>query len=99
MAWIRVGTTSRDEIIKRYGQPDMIQMSGDGSIATYWPEPARSNQPPMEIPTVQAGPLGTTTTQMKPIEPGLGRTDTQKHPPQELRIHYDAQGIVQGVTP
>jgi len=97
--WIVVGTTTRDEIISRYGQPDIIQASGEGSIATYWPASVQSISPPIEIPMVQPGPLGTTTTQMKPIERRLGRTDQQARPLQPIRIHYDAQGIVREVMP
>jgi hypothetical protein len=97
--WIAVGTTTREEVVKRYGQPDIIQMSGEDSIVTYWPASARPIRPQMEIPTVQAGPSGTTTTQMTPIEPGLDRPDTQERPLQEIQIRYDAQGVVREVMP
>jgi hypothetical protein len=53
----------------------------------------------LEIPTAQAGPLGTVTTKMEPINPGLGTRPAngrlQERPKQELRIRYNAQGIVQ----
>ena len=97
--WIVVGTTMRDEIISRYGQPDMIQASSEGSIATYWPASVRSISPPIEIPMVQPGPLGTTTTQMKPIERGPGQTGRHARPQQTIRIRYDARGIVREVMP
>lgn len=83
----------------RYGQPDIIQMSGGDSIVTYRPASARSNRPRVEIPTVQAGPSGTTATQMTPIEPGLDRSDQQERPQQEIQIRYDAQGVVREVMP
>lgn len=98
-SWIMVGMTTRDEVVTRYGQPDIVQMSSDGSMVTYWPRSVQPVQPRMEIPTVQAGPLGTTTTQMTPIEPGLDRTARQERPLQEIQIRYDAQGIVREVMP
>ncbi len=97
--WIAVGTTTKDEVVKRYGQPDMIQMSGEDSIVTYWPASARPIRPQMEIPTVQTGPSGTTTTQMTPIQPGFDRPHTQERPMQEIQIRYDAQGVVREVMP
>lgn len=97
--WIVVGTTTRDEVVKRYGQPDITQISGDGSVDTYWPASEHSIHPHIEIPTVQVAPLGNTTTQMKLIEPGLGRPITRERLPQEIRIRYDEQGIVQEVMP
>lgn len=97
--WIAVGTTTRDEVVKRYGQPDIIRMSGGDSIATYWPASARPIRPQMEIPTVQAGPSGTTTTQITPIESGFDRPDQPERPVQEIQIRYDAQGVVREVMP
>lgn len=97
--WIAVGTTTRDEVVKRYGQPDIIQLSGEDSIVTYRPASARPMRPRMEIPTVQAGPSGTTSTQMSPIEPGFDRPDQPERPVQEIQIRYDAQGVVREVMP
>ncbi len=98
--WIVVGRTTQNEVVNRYGQPDIIQMTGDGSIVTYQPASVQQPiQPRLEIPTVQAGPFGTNTTQMKPVEPGLGRTDTNMHPQHEIKIRYDRQGVVQEVMP
>jgi hypothetical protein len=53
----------------------------------------------MEIPTFQAGPFGTNTTQMKSIEAGLGRSDKPTRPQQGIRIRYDADGIVRELMP
>lgn len=97
--WIEVGTTTRAEVLNRYGEPDIIQKTRDGFVATYWGASVQPNQPRMEIPTFQAGPLGTNTTQMKSIEPGLGRSDMTKRPPKELHIRYDAEGIVRELMP
>ena len=78
--WMKVGTTTNAELLNRYGEPDLIQKVGDGYIATYREASGQPSQPRMEIPTFQAGPLGTNTTQMKSIEPGLGRSGTTARP-------------------
>jgi hypothetical protein len=97
--WIKIGQTTREEVIERYGQPDLVSVTEEGEIAIYRPRNARGSTPRLEIPTVQAGPLGTTTTKMEPINPSVGTNPTngnmQERPEQELRIRYNAQGIVQ----
>ena len=97
--WIKVGQTTKVEVVERYGQPDFVMASGEGETATYRPRDPRSAAPRMEIPTMQAGPLGSATTKMEPINPGLGTRPTngspQKRLEQELRIRYNAEGIVQ----
>jgi len=99
--WIRVGMTTKDEVVARYGEPDFMQTSADGAIATYRPTSSKRSSPRVEIPTVQPGPFGSTTTTMKPIEPGLGAEDSaagaRERPKKEIRIRYDAQGIVREV--
>ena len=97
--WIEVGTTTNAEVLNRYGEPDLIQQVGDGFIATYRGASVQPSRPRMEIPTFQAGPFGTNTTQMKSIEPGLGRSDTTTRPQQEIRIRYDAEGVVRELMP
>jgi len=100
-SWIQVGMTTKDEVVARYGEPDFMQTSADGAIATYRPTSSKRSSPRVEIPTVQAGPFGTATTTMKPIEPGLGAEDSaagrRERPKKEIHIRYDAQGIVQEV--
>ena len=100
-SWIQVGKTTKTEVVTRYGEPDLVQRSSDGSVETYRPTASKHSSPRVEIPTVQPGPLGTTTTTMKPIEPGLGAEDvtTGRHEwiRKEIRLRYDAQGIVQEV--
>ncbi len=97
--WIQVGKTTREEVVERYGQPDLVRAHEEGEIAIYRPRDPNRPTPRLEIPTAQAGPLGTVTTKMEPVNPGLGTGPTnagrQKRPEQELRIRYDAQGIVQ----
>lgn len=97
--WIKIGQTTRDEVVKRYGQPDLVMASKEGETEIYRPRDSGRATPKMEIPTVQAGPLGTTTTKMEPVNPGSGTRPTngglQERPEQELRIRYNSQGIVQ----
>ena len=100
--WIRVGVTTKDEVIQRYGQPDMVIASPGGSTAVYRPTASGQSAPRVEIPTVQAGPLGSATTRMQPVNPGLGANDmtakTKERLRSEIRIRYDAQGIVQELS-
>ena len=97
--WISIGQTTREEVVKRYGQPDLVIASEDGETAVYRPRDPRRSTPQVEVPTMQAGPLGTTTTKMEPINSGSDTRPTngrlQERPEQELRIRYNAQGIVQ----
>ena len=97
--WIKIGQTTREEVVERYGQPDFVRVSEEGEIAIYRPRDSRRSTPRLEIPTVQAGPLGTMTTKMEPINPDVGASPTngnlQERADQELRIRYNAQGIVQ----
>jgi len=97
--WIQIGHTTREEVVERYGQPDLVKTSEEGDIAIYWPRGSRGSTPRLEVPTAQAGPFGTMTTRMEPINPDLGASPTngnlQARPEHELRIRYNAQGIVQ----
>lgn len=97
--WIKIGQTTREEVMKQYGQPDLVMASTEGEIEIYRPRDSSRPTPQMQIPTVQAGPLGTTTTKMEPVNPGLGgrpmNGGLRERPEQELHIRYNAQGIVQ----
>ena len=96
IGWIKVGQTTRQEVVARYGQPDLVMASEEGEVAIYRRGDPSGSAPRVEIPTVQAGPLGTATTKMETIEPG----ETQvKRPSRDLRIRYDAQGIVREILP
>jgi hypothetical protein len=99
--WIKVGYTTKEEVVERYGQPDLVMASETGETVTYRPRDPRQSAPRIEIPTVQAGPLGTTTTRMEPVTPGMGTRPVNggrgDRPEQELRIRYDGQGVVQEV--
>lgn len=97
--WIKIGQTTREEVMKQYGQPDLVMASEEGEIEIYRPRDSRQPTARMEIPTVQAGPLGTTTTKMEPVNPGLGGRPMNgglgERPERELHIRYNTQGIVQ----
>ena len=65
--WIKIGQTTREEVVKRYDQPDFVRTSEEGETAIYLPrDPGRSTTK-MEIPTMQAGPPGTLSTKPEPI--------------------------------
>ena len=97
--WIRVGVTTKDEVITRYGQPDWVIASPEGDTAVYRPTTSISSVPRLEIPIAQAGPFGAATTGMQSIDPGLGVKDlngkTRERLRKEIRIRYDDQGVVQ----
>jgi len=99
--WIKTGVTTREEVVKRYGQPDLVMASDEGETAIYRPRDPKRPTPQVEIPTMQAGPLGTVTTRMEPVKPGLrngsGNGKQQERPEQDLRIRYNAQGVVQEI--
>ncbi len=100
--WIRVGATTKDEVITRYGQPDWVNASPQGDTAVYRPTASGSSAPRIEIPIAQAGPFGSATTRMQPIDPGLGAKDlngkTRERLRKEIRIRYDDRGIVQELS-
>jgi hypothetical protein len=96
-SWIQIGKTTKSEVVAHYGEPDMVFNERDGETVTY--RPVRQPSPSIQVPTAQAGPLGTTRTQTQTIEPGLGRNDqASRRPQQEIRIRYDEQGIVREVN-
>lgn len=100
--WIRVGVTTKDEVIQRYGQPDLVIASPGGDTAVYRPTVSGPSVSRLEIPTAQPGPFGTSTTRMQPIDPGLGAKDLNTGAKEllrgEIRIHYDARGVLQELS-
>lgn len=97
-AWIQIGKTTKMEVIARYGEPDLVLVDQEGETAIYRPTAAQQLSPPVQVPMVQPGPAGLSTTQLQTIEPGLRQRDTTYlRPRKEVRIRYDAQGIVQGI--
>ena len=100
--WIRVCVTTKNEVIARYGQPDLMIASPGGDTAIYRPIASGPSAPRLEIPTAQTGPFGAATTRMQPIDPGLGAKDLNRERKErlrnEIRIRYDAQGIVQELS-
>lgn len=97
--WIRVGTTTKDDVIERYGPPDMVIGSPGGDTVVYRPI---ASVPRLEIPTAQAGPFGTFTTSMQRINPGLDTNDLNRERKDllrsEIRIRYDNRGVVQDLS-
>lgn len=100
--WIRVGVTTKDEVSTRYGQPDLVIASPGGDTVVYRPTASGSSVPQIEIPTAQAGPFGSSTTRMQPINPGLDARDlnrgTKERVRSEIHIRYDARGVVQELS-
>ena len=100
--WIRIGVTTKAEVIQRYGQPDLAIASTDEDTAIYRPTASGPSAPRVEIPTAQAGPLGSGTTRMQTINPGLGANDMNTKAKErlrsEIRIRYDARGVVQELS-
>jgi len=102
--WIRVGVTTKAEVITRYGQPDLVIASPSGDTVVYRPTAPKSSAPRLEIPTAQAGPFGSATTRMQPIDPGQGANDSDMNTKarerlqSEIRIRYDGHGIVQELS-
>jgi hypothetical protein len=94
-SWIQIGKTTKSDVVEHYGEPDLVLREGDGETVTY--RPARQPSPSIQVPTAQAGPFGTTRTQTQTIEPGLGKDKSSRRPQKEIRIRYDAQGIVRDV--
>lgn len=100
--WIRIGVTTRDEVIARYGQPDLLMAAPGGDTAIYRPTGSGASIPRLEIPTAQAGPFGAATTRMQRIDPSPGAKDldmeTKLFLRKEIRIRYDARGVVQELS-
>jgi hypothetical protein len=95
-SWIQIGKTTKSEVVAQYGEPDLVLHERDGETVTY--RPARQPSPSIQVPTAQAGPFGATRTETRTIEPGLGSNDqASRRPQQEIRIRYDAQGVVKDV--
>jgi hypothetical protein len=99
--WIRAGSTTKEEVIRQYGEPDFVMDSPEGEIATYRPRPKGPQSPPIRVPVAQPGPLGTMTTREQPIEPGLGGVGqgggARERPDKEFRVQYDAKGVVRAL--
>ncbi len=97
--WIIVGHTTREEVIDAYGEPDLVMEAEEGETVVYRPRAVSHSRPPMEIPKAQAGPRGLMATKMEPIVRSYGSTSADEglrgRPDREVRIRYDAHGVVQ----
>jgi hypothetical protein len=96
--WIIVGHTTREEVVEAYGEPDLVMTATEGETVVYRSRAVSHSSAHMEIPTAQAGPRGLVATKMEPVVRGYGSTPDdgglQGRPDRELRIRYDALGIV-----
>ncbi len=99
--WIAVGHTTREEVIDAYGEPDLVMAAAEGETVVYRPMNLSRSIPPLEIPTVQAGPRGMVATKIEPINRGPNAAAMspalRKRPDRDLRIRYDAYGIVREI--
>jgi hypothetical protein len=97
--WMRIGVTTKADVLARYGQPDLLIGSPDGDTVVYRPS---ASVPRLEIPTAQAGPFGTSTTSMQRINPGLDTNDLNRERKEllrsEIRVRYDNRGVVQELS-
>lgn len=96
--WIIVGHTTREEVVEAYGEPDLVMGAAEGETVVYRPQAVSPSKASMEIPTAQAGPHGTAITKMEPVARSYGSIAVdgglRGRPYRELRIRYDALGIV-----
>jgi len=100
--WITIGKTTRQEVLERYGEPDLVRVSADGEVAMYgMRNSAASSGPPPVAQVAEPAPEGKMTFQPHPIIRGLGARDigagTPARPQREIHLRYDAQGIVREV--
>lgn len=99
--WIAIGYTTKEEVIDAYGEPDLVMAATEGETVVYRPMHSSRSTTPLEIPTAQAGPRGMMTTKMEPINRGSSAAAVspplRKRPDRELRIRYDARGIVREI--
>jgi hypothetical protein len=86
-------------VIDAYGEPALIMATAEGETVVYRGMNVSRSIPLLEIPTAQAGPHGMVVTKMEPINRGSSAAAMppalRKRPDRELRIRYDAYGIVQ----
>jgi hypothetical protein len=86
-------------VVEAYGEPDLVMAAATGETVVYRPRDVSRSAPSLEVPTMQAGPHGLVTTKMETINRGLGADPAyaglKRRPDRELRIRYDAYGVVQ----
>ncbi len=96
--WIRVGVTTRAEVVEQYGEPDMVTVSNDEETAIYRAKDPGQASMRIDIPTAQMGPFGTMTTKTQSVDPGLGsralNAGAVDRPGRDFRIRYDSRGLV-----
>lgn len=100
--WIKVGSTTRDEVVEQYGEPDLIRSSADGEIETYRLRLELQPRLPIYVPVAEAGGENATIrTRDQPIEHGLGArgvgAGSQARPEKEFEVRYDVNGVVRSL--
>jgi hypothetical protein len=100
--WITVGSTTRDEVVSQYGEPDLIRVMPEGDVAVYRQTSPTVDRPRLSVPVVEAaGDLGAIRTREQPLERGLGvrgvGTGARARPEKEFRIRFDRNGVVQAL--
>jgi hypothetical protein len=96
--WIRVGVTTRAEVVEQYGEPDMVTVSNDEETAIYRAKAPGQASMRIDIPTAQMGPFGAMTTKTQSVDPGLGaralNAGAVDRPGRDFHIRYDSRGLV-----
>lgn len=99
--WIAVGYTTREDVIDAYGEPDLVMVAAEGETVVYRPMNVSRSISLLEIPMAQAAPLGMMATKMEPVVRGYSPISPdgrlRRRPDRELRIRYDARGIVREI--
>ncbi|MGQ0810112.1 MAG: hypothetical protein ACT4OO_02665 [Nitrospiraceae bacterium] len=93
-AWIQAGVTTRDEIMKRLGNPESTVSLPDGEIAVYRGAQASVPSPVPGIPTLVPTVLGA-TPMVTPPSSTTSELTRQNQSGQLFWVHYDARGVVQ----
>jgi hypothetical protein len=101
-SWIRSGVTTKDEVVERYGEPDMVRLFSGVETVTYLRMRSQPVSPPLPVAQVaEAGPEGIVRFTSQPIIRGLGArhvgAGTHDRPDREIRVRYGSRGIVQEV--
>lgn len=100
--WITVGSTTREEVVAQYGEPDLIRVMPEGDGAVYHPTAPTAARPRLSIPLVEAaGDQGAIRTREQPLERGLGirgvGTGARARPEREFRIRFDRNRVVRAL--
>jgi hypothetical protein len=97
--WIKVGVTTKDEVVAQYGEPDLVIISPQGEALTYRAFPVQNPVGPIEV--ARAGPFGLGIFQTEFVVPGLGvrpvAAGPRPRPAGSIAVVLDEEGIVREV--